>query len=309
LAQLIHNYYKQYPEKIGSKEKQFSLEELSNFDSIEDAKNYLIDSSVESVLRGSFEDWIKFLKTDLDLSMGYIKDHKKSLIEAFQRRNLLVHNGGVVNRIYRSNYPKDLGSCPKLGDRLHISPEYLAEKISLFERCFVLIALELWKKLGVDNMQRGDLLIDLAYKHLVAERYDIAESLSYFAANDKSLQEKDQLYGKVNYWISKKYGKGFEDVRPEIEKADFSAKSRLFRLAKNTLLGDFDEAKNDIEYLLDHDDKFSFKVVQTWPLFREFRDATVYNQLFDKYSTISLGNELEEEDNAAVSVEEVKKNI
>lgn len=293
LAQLIHKHYKENPGIVGAKEKQFSLEELNSFDSVEDARDFLIEKTVETILRGSIEDWIEFLKSKLKLSMGYIKEHKKHLIEAIQRRNLLVHNGGIVNRIYVSNYPEELGPPPEIGEKIDVSSEYLSETISTFERCFLLIAAELWKKIGKDDAKRGKIFINLAYEHLLAERYDVAESLSLFSSNDKSLQEADQLYAKINYWIAKKFGDGFDAIRVDVENEDFSAKSRLFILAKNVLLDNFEDAHQDIEYLLEHDDDFSFEKVKTWPLFKEFREQGIYHDMLNQHTVTPVNNETE----------------
>lgn len=283
LAQLIHKYYKENPGIVRSREKQFSLEELASFETVDDARNYLIEKTVESVLRGSIQDWIEFLSSKLKLSMGYLNEHKDYLIEVTQRRNLLVHNGGVVNRIYLSNLPNSYKDIPKIGDNIHISSEYLNKAISTFERCFLLIAAELWKKVGANNEERGKLLINLSYEHLVSERYEVTESVSLFAANDKSLQESDRLYAKINYWIAKKYGSDFESVKQEIIDEDFSAKSRLFILAKKVLLGDFEGASSDIKYMLDHDGKFTLEEIKLWPLFKEFREQEIYNEIISGY--------------------------
>lgn len=285
LSQLIHKHYKENPGMIGTTEKQFSLGDLSNFESVEDARIFLIDKTVESVLRGSIDDWIDFFKSKLKLSMSYVDEHRKHLVEACLRRNLLVHNGGIVNRVYLANYPEGLGGSPKIGDKLDVSQIYLTETISLFERCFLLMAAELWKKVEPDNEERGDLLIDLGFSHLKAERYDISESLSYFTDKDKSLQEATRLCAKVNYWISKKYGGDFESVKTEIQKTDFSAKSKLFRLAQNTLLDNFENVKRDITYLIEHDENFSFQTVQDWPLFKGFRETYIYQELLEEYNS------------------------
>lgn len=283
LAQLIHKHYNENPGLVNSKDKQFSIEDLAKFDTINDARNSIIEKTIESVLRGSIAEWIEFFSSKLKLSMEYITEHKKYLIEAAQRRNLLIHNGGIVNRIYLSNYPMDLGEPPKIGNQLRVSYDYLSDTISRFERCFLLIAAELWKKVDKDNGDRGPFMIDLSFNHLLAERYDVAESLSQFTACDKSLKEVDQLYGKINYWISKKFGGDFESIRKDIEKEDFSAKSRIFILAKNVLLDKYEDAKSDIVYLIDHDDEFTFDKVKAWPLFKGFRGQCYYQDLIVKY--------------------------
>lgn len=283
LAQLIHKHYKEYPRIVGSREKQFNLEDLAYFETVDDARNYLIEKTVESVLRGSIQDWIDFLSSKLNLSMGYLNEHKDYLIEVTQRRNLLVHNGGKVNRIYLSNLPSSYKDTPKIGDNIHITPEYLNKAISTFERCFLLIAAELWKKVGAKNDERGKILINLSYEHLVSERYEVAESVSLFASNDKSLQESDRLFAKINFWLAKKYGGDFESIKQEIIEEDFSAKSRLFILAKKLLLRDFDGAYNDIRYLLHQDENFTIEEVKHWPLFREFREHEFYKEIINEY--------------------------
>jgi hypothetical protein len=100
LAQLLHQYFERFPEAIGERGKTFSLEDLESIGSIEDARAYIVDAVVEEVLREGFEKWLDFLQKKMNLSMGYLEENKSKLIEVFQRRNILIHNGGFVNRIY-----------------------------------------------------------------------------------------------------------------------------------------------------------------------------------------------------------------
>ena len=71
----------------------------------------MIEQRVEDVLRGSFEEWISFLKNQFKLEMGYIEKWQHKLVEIIQRRNLLVHNGGNINSIYRRKVAPELQSC------------------------------------------------------------------------------------------------------------------------------------------------------------------------------------------------------
>jgi len=41
LSQLIHIYYRQFPDAVTSKDKVFSFDDLKGFDSVEDARSYL----------------------------------------------------------------------------------------------------------------------------------------------------------------------------------------------------------------------------------------------------------------------------
>jgi hypothetical protein len=133
LAQLIHIYFNQSDGAIGAGEKTFSLDDLRQFDSVDDAKKHLVDLKVEGILRGSFLDWVKFLRQTVKLNAGYIDIHVDYLYEASLRRNLLIHNGGVVNSTYLKNLPSSISEKPSIGDVLEVSQSYLDESISRFE--------------------------------------------------------------------------------------------------------------------------------------------------------------------------------
>lgn len=273
VSQLAHQYYIKYPDKINTKDKQLSLDDLVKFDSVEDARIYLIDKKIESVLWGNIQDWIKFLRNDLNLSMKYIDPYVDRLSEAALRRNLFVHNSGVVNRIYWNNYPRSLGTPPEIDKEVRINSGYLHDVIMMIEKCFVLIASELWKNTDPDNDERSVLLISMAFENMIKGNYDLSESYSFFTMNDKSSKEIRRLYGTINYWLSIKMQNRFNEVRSEVEKADFSGKSRLISCAQNVLLDREDKAKEDIINLLEHDDEFGIEQLKEWPLFKTLRDS------------------------------------
>src|SRR5579863_2695172 len=74
LSQLIRQHFEAHPESAGIRDKVLTLKELEDFQSVPDARNYLIDLRVDEIMRGSVEDWIGLLKTHLHLSMGYLAD-------------------------------------------------------------------------------------------------------------------------------------------------------------------------------------------------------------------------------------------
>ncbi|MCZ6718086.1 MAG: hypothetical protein O6944_02890 [Gammaproteobacteria bacterium] len=299
-AELMHTYYDRNPDAVGLKDKLLSLEDLNAIGSIEDARKYIVDGRVESVLRGSFNDWLGFVKQKMNLSASYISDHKEELVEACQRRNLLVHNGGVVNSSYVKNYPKSLGEVPGIGMQLGVSPEYLEDKISRFERCFILIAAELWKKYEHDNDARGSLLNDIAFNHLERERWKIAESLSYFTVRDKALSESVRLIAQVNFWQSKKWQGMYESVRAEVDSADLSAKEPIYLLAKYVLQEDYEQALQLMPTIIESG-KLDIEQVQNWPLFRMLRSERE-NELKDLLVKHAVSNEQPDSDEAKPTV-------
>lgn len=274
-SQILHYYYNKYPEAAGISKKSLTFAELKSFNNVIDAQNYLIESRVEEILRSSINDWIKELRDNLKLSASYLENALDDLIEIYQRRNLLVHNGGIVNSIYLSKINTELHNNVNIGDMISVSPEYLENAICLYELYFILIAAELWKKIEPGNEKRSEVLIDISFDHLSNERYIISEGISYFILNDNRMPERDRLVAQVNYWLSLKYKGEFETIRNDIETSDFTAKEPVFQLAKECIL----ENEENIFRLLPEvlkSKKITYQAIETWPLFKILRETKRY---------------------------------
>jgi hypothetical protein len=286
LSQVLHTYYSTYPDASGVNDHSLKFSDLLEIGSIDEARKYLLDEKIESILRGSFTDWIEYLKSNLKLSMGYLDDFRDHVIEAFQRRNLLVHNGGKINGIYLKKVPVSKRPAMETGMPIVVSQEYLDECISIFEKCFVLIGLELWKKVELKSGDRAKVLMKLIYRHLLAGRWDIAESLSYFMMNDKNVEEQYCLIGKINYWQSLKWQGRFDQVVEDIKVADFSAKEDQFKLAQLALLDKYDEFFVYLPAVI-RSEKLTSCDVQEWPLFRNIRKTDAYRSWLESVSAVS----------------------
>jgi hypothetical protein len=97
LSQVIRQHLVLHSEAGGTREKVLSLEDLRSLGSIEEAKRYLIDSRIDELMWGGFDDWFAHLTEKVKLSLGYVKENKKEIIEVFQRRNVMVHNNGITH--------------------------------------------------------------------------------------------------------------------------------------------------------------------------------------------------------------------
>jgi hypothetical protein len=240
-SRILHSYFEKYPQVAISGDKIFSYEDLTRFASIEDARKSTIEKKVEEVLRGSFLDWIKYFRGNLKLSMSYIDAAFDELIETFERRNLLTHNNGIVNNIYLSKVTKKEASDFKKGDPINVSRNYLDNRISLFERCCILVGAELWKQIDAKAPQRGNTIIGIAFQHMTRGRWDITEGLSQFVMNDKKLPERDVMIGKINYWLSLKKQNRWNEIKDQAESEDLTAKGYILQLAWYSLCDKKDE--------------------------------------------------------------------
>jgi hypothetical protein len=282
LSRLIQGFFEKFPDTAKTHEKAFSLDDLKGFSSIEDARRHLIEMRVDEIMRGSLEDWIKFLNTKMGLSMGYLSPHQDELIEIFQRRNLVVHNNGIVHSGYLAKVAHDLRKGIVTGHKLEVAPGYLMQAIDIVELIFILTAAELWKKLDPVDAGRGGTLIEEAFSSLVGERWKVAEGISYFLMRDKGLPERDQLVGQLNYWQSLKWQDQFDKVKLEVEKADFSAKDELFKLARLALLSDKESFFELLPSVIDCR-KLSCLQFRDWPIFREMRKYDEYQKFYQEH--------------------------
>lgn len=272
LSQVLRSFFQIHPEAAGVKDKNLTLEDLQKMGSISEAEDYLIRLRVDEIMWGGFEDWIRFLKHTVKLSMGYLAADEKLLVEIFQRRNIMIHNNGVVNSTYLSKVEASLRENVRTGELLWVDPVYLNRAIDTIERNFVLIAAELWKKLSPTDNDRSGVLTKLTLDSLTFERYGVAEGASRFLMEDNQLSERDRLIGRVNYWQTLKWSHRFEEVRKDIEQVDFSAKEDLLQLARMVLLDQLEDAMVLVKSLFAAQ-KIDLTSLETWPIFKELRNT------------------------------------
>lgn len=281
VSELLHSYFELYPNALDIDNRKLSFKDIQAFESFDGARTYLVDKEIEGFLRGSIEDWLILFEKRCKLSMGYIDgDVKDELIETYQRRNLLVHNGGRINSLYRKRVSEHL-RWEGRGDSVEVPEDYLSDRIGTFEKAFILIGAELWKKISPSDDGRFQVLSEIIWGHLKAERWDIARSLTRFAMNDKQLPEVSQLIACFNYWQCQKWLGRFEEVEKEVREADLSAKEPRFRLGQLALLEKHDDFVTLARKLVDKED-LTMDDLQTWPIFKETRKTGAFKRAFPK---------------------------
>lgn len=270
IAQLVHAFFAKFPDTIGPSEPVFSLKDLQEIGSIAEAKAALIETRVDSLMRGSFEDWVAFFKKNPKLGMSYLEGDEPRISEIYKRRNLIVHNGGRISRRYLDGVPTDYRESAKIGETIVVSPEYLQSSIDILEKQFILLGAELWKKLEPKEEGRGNLLNNCTISHLNQKRWSIAEGLSYFSTNDKGLSEYSRMCGQINLWQSYKWSGRYDKIRNEVEGAELSAKKSVFKLCRLALMSDFDSFFELLPAVMSHGE-LSAESLASWPIFQEVR--------------------------------------
>jgi len=141
LSELAKTLMSYFPQSLKSSEKTMSYASILDFDSIDTLRRHIIETDLMKFSFGSIKDRIKFLEKRYRLQFKYTRDkgirnnwnsiEYDPLIEIHAARNLIVHNAGIVNKIYLAEVP---ATHYKLGEPLTIDEVYLLDAISTLFR-------------------------------------------------------------------------------------------------------------------------------------------------------------------------------
>lgn len=293
LSDLIHYFYRRYPESLSGKDLPLTLRELKLLGGVDEALDFVINKEAESVLYDSLEKQKLYLKNTLKIDTKDSIINWDRLIEAVERRHIIVHNDCKINSRYltkvdQSQIPektKDL----KEGTRVRITERYFR---SIFEEICVsgIVLLQCcWRKWEKDDRANADqqLVLDI-YNTLVKEDWTCAERLGLFSKECEVAKQFHRLVLDVNYCQSLKWQGKTNELEEELKKFDISALSPSFALALYALRSDrnrfYESVKNAVIV-----DKTSEKDFMKWPLFRELRQDPDYEERIKAvFSSISV---------------------
>lgn len=261
------------PEKyIGG--KQVSLVELLN------KKGNLIFQAIESEVDSQMFDSMKCLNDILkknDISLDLIAKEMKNFNEIYYRRNLFVHNGGIVNNLYLAAVTD---SPFKIGDKLVCDKDY--NKKAFNNMAIFLSSLEFYFEKFIKSYEkRARSLSEYGFDCLKKGKYEIAEHVYGLLKTKKDIEHVDKLMYFINYLNAKKQLK--INIFKELSTLDVSACSDNFKLAKLCL-----ENKNeDVLILLDktYPHSVSAEELREWPLFIDFRKTKFYKEFVNKHKS------------------------
>lgn len=316
LGKLIKQIFLTKPEILNSSEKSISFSKLSELKSFDETKEFMIEKEIESVLRESHTEHFLWLENKLKITLRKDLEIWKTFIEITERRNLLVHNEGIVTSQYllicRQN---DIftESEPKIGDELDVSAEYFSHAFKCLYELSVKLTQVVWRKLLPQDIQKADeSLNDICYELLRKNHNNLAIILLNFATNvlKKHFNEETKNVFIINLALANKLKGNTEKCREITNQKDWSACSDKFKIARAALLDDFEEVETLMKKIgkTGEIDKLSYK---TWPLFNDFRKqdnfSTIFEEVFEeKYSIFDLPKSMIEEIEAKLDEAKIK---
>ena len=216
------------------------------------------------------------------------QDVWNAYMELDLRRNIIVHNEGKVNQQYLEGLPEKYEKS-KEGTRLICDDVYVIKSIeSLIKFAYLLYYLI------SDGEDELSFLDSIAFDFLNSEKWDIALFSYDLLLAIPTLSNVEKTIYRINRLNAKKHIEGIESVKKELERLDVSGMENRYVIAKKLLL----EEHKDVNELLklDYPESFDFHMIQTWPIFIEYRKSDEYKDFINEHQTEYAKYELKEEE-------------
>ena len=288
--EVLRLIYSIKPEVIDSSDRSISFAQLASFSSMEEARESIIQTEVESIMRDShtrhFDTLNKYLKKSAEERS--IKDvtEWKSFIEITERRNIIVHADGVYSKQYLEVCKQnsiDVSSI-KLGDRAAISKTYMHMSCDTLTGLAIKLGHYIWRKYKTTEKDRKDQdghFIRASYALIRDGRYRVAENvIEQFLADPKN--KKVELTRKtcfINLAQACKWAGNDKKCAEVLKKEEWSSSRDNFRLALLVLSGQFQEASRLMTKMGAGGD-VAREDYDQWPLFKEFRQSENYREAY-----------------------------
>lgn len=312
IGQLLKALYEEQPNLLKGISREISLTELLDFMDIEEVKISILEKEIESFRRESYVSQFQQLETKFKVTTLRNFEEWQEFVELSQRRNLFVHNNGVVSQQYLSICQKEKCAIdPKLkvGSALEISIEYYFRAIFVLSKVGFMLAHTLWSKVIPNKSQlAADAMNNSIFLLLKSERWKTASEFGIFGLTDVYLKNIDDITKKIrviNTAIALKNCKKEKEALEQIERVDWSSALRDFKLAVAIIKKDYLEASLIMKQIGKQGEMIGQISYHGWPLFREFRDTKEFQMAYESIYGISFIEKTSEE--AAVKSKAIKK--
>jgi hypothetical protein len=281
LAGLYREHLVLHPNQLASQDKEFSLKDLLEFGSLDDARRDLIERRTDSFMRKGFDDWSRWSEKTLGMGFDELSLNPRIIEEVFQRRHLIVHTGGIVTQLYLDRVECGSDPPPKLGSEIHVSVDYLRaalDEVLVLGIALASVATSKWVKEDGGNEAAGRLTTS-TYDLMKEGRWPLAKRLCEVGLG-LGQTHAGVCIVKVNGWLAARALGEADACAEEIEDWDVSALEPKFRLAKAALQGDADRVMEWLPTTLESMG-VEAAMVPGWPLLDPYRNDDRFKKIVD----------------------------
>jgi hypothetical protein len=246
LYDLIRCYYKMYPESLSDTDLSISVIELRSCADIDEAVELILNKKIEKILNEGLEKVKLFMKNYLKVELGENLIKWDVINEAIERRNISVHNDGIVNRRYlkrvRRRGMTDAEAVVKEGVRLGVSDDYFRKVSDEILVAGVILMQTCWRKWLRGHLKDADInLVSHLYGLSLRGEHDAMERMGLFAKEIKVHSPETRHEIDMYYCLAVKMKGKTSELNAELatfDEASLSPQDMLYVSAlKNDLQG------------------------------------------------------------------------
>lgn len=244
ISELIQLYYSMYPGRL-SADKTLTLKILRELDStkVEDIEEYLASAEVNKLLYNkSLEDQLAHFTKELGVNTDPLNPELKSIVEIAQRRNLIVHNRGVVNKQYLSRVANELIEEYEIeqGKKLVVTEKYLDAAIDTVYVVGLTLAQLCWRNWDRDSTDEADEFIVTSMLHELLRdgRFELAARTAERLKGAKYATDRSKWMATVNHAIALKESGHPNAMESVLSSIDWSTSPLEFRITLHALRGE-----------------------------------------------------------------------
>lgn len=288
MAALLRTVLSGRPQLLNAKEAM-TYERLCKFENISEARLYVLNHEVDSLLRDSREKQFKWLERSLGLAtLRGDKELWASFVEVEQRRHMFVHCNGHVTEDYLTECKRHGVALPdgiRTNDTLTIDAGYFNNACSQVMEMGAKLTQVVWRKVLPNDARADGAFTDMCYQHILREDYPLAIRLLDFAIETSAFKFHDRnhvLPNVLNLAQAYKWSGDDDACSRVLEKEDWSATNALFRMAKACLEGKFEDALKLVEEIGADCPDVDQSYYRDWPIFKELREQKEFPNLVER---------------------------
>lgn len=289
LASLLKHIVEKYPSAYLN-ERKIDYTDILKRKDIDEVKTEIIREQVDELMRESIFSIINTLNRKHQLNIDYKNTYVKRFIEAYLRRNIVVHNDGVINKDYIEGMKKigESVSEEEIGIRVLSNKEYID---GIIEATTYMIIYVLYMSSKIFEDEKQDFinsLMNIGYEKIQKGEYDFTKELFALIKDDPNITEEFRIYSKINYWQSYKWAGKYNEIEAEVENFDESPYDLVIKLAIYSLREEY----APIEYILynefnDERQNESLAIrLEDFPVFQKLREQEFYKQIQESHREI-----------------------
>lgn len=296
LNRLLRILFKIRPEYINDSKRNLTFSQLVEIDSIDAAREYIVEKEVESILRKNHNEHFEYLESILGMQLRKELPIWRTFIEITERRNLFVHCDGIVSNQYRKVCKEH--KCEiidaEIDKSLIVTPEYFYKAYECLYEIATKLTHTIWRKLIKTDLKNADRkLNDICFELINNNQFNLADILLEFACGQKKyFNDAFKNVFVVNRALSKYLQSEEKLAKTIIKSKDWSASRDDFKLANSVLIEDYKKAY-DLMKKIGKNGEVDKENYRTWPLFRKIRKEkkfkSVFKELFgEEYNVLDI---------------------